>query len=424
LALVLALTVAASGRAARADIAIPDTLHFLPVPADTGHAERGSAPESTGDGPEQWLRAPFGDNLLIEPERWRSLHGEGYRNDLLLDYNRVDGLRIGLNAQFQSTAPFVPRVGGRLEYAIGRSRTLYGLQLEQPLMRNGRLAAGVSAVRRTDHSELQQHEDLENTLALLFGRQDYRDYFERRGVGGYLLARIPSVSSVSIHVRDDEYRSLATDYGTRSWFHRDRTLRANPAVDEGTARTLVLRSERLARRAQRARPGLYHWMDFERAGHGLGGDFEYSRLLLDLRSVVRLTPASSMAMRMVGGHVLDGPLPFQKQYTIGGVDGLRGHRFAEFRGDHLALIQAEYIVGLWRLSSGVFQSGLHAIVFVDAGQAWFGPAGKWDAARQKFAADGGFGIGTSEDALRVYFARNLQEPGSGFVVSLRLQRPF
>jgi len=39
-------------------------------------------------------------------------------------------------------------------------------------------------------------------------------------------------------------------------------------------------------------------------------------------------------------------------------------------------------------------------------------------------ADGGFGLATTEDGLRVYFARDLQNPGSEFVFSVRLQTPF
>jgi chorismate synthase len=34
------------------------------------------------------------------------------------------------------------------------------------------------------------------------------------------------------------------------------------------------------------------------------------------------------------------------------------------------------------------------------------------------------GLALSEDGLRVYFAKNLQEPDSDIVISLRLQRPF
>lgn len=63
------------------------------------------------------------------------------------------------------------------------------------------------------------------------------------------------------------------------------------------------------------------------------------------------------------------------------------------------------------------------MVFADAGTAWDG-GGAWDVGAQKFAVDGGFGIATSEDDVRLTFARNLQEPGSEFVVGLRLNRPF
>ena len=53
--------------------------------------------------------------------------------------------------------------------AFGRERALYGVQIEQPLAPPGRLAIGVSMARRTDHGELQQVDDFENSLALLFG---------------------------------------------------------------------------------------------------------------------------------------------------------------------------------------------------------------------------------------------------------------
>ena len=66
----------------------------------------------------------------------------------------------------------------------------------------------------------------------------------------------------------------------------------------------------------------------------------------------------------------------------------------------------------------------YAIAFVDAGRAWRNPEHTWDVGRQAFAVDGGIGLGTSEDNLRVYLAKNLQEPGSDWVVSVRLQRPF
>ena len=402
-----------------------DTLEFMLTPDDSTRAPGGNPQEEVRfSDQDDWLRAPFGDNLLTDVDEWRSGGNRLTRTSPLVDYNRVDRLRLGVGHQLQSHRPMLPRLGARLEYAFGRKRVLYGVQFEQPLLPPGRLAVGVSMVRRTDHSELQQVEDVENSLALLFGRQDYRDYFEREGYGAYVSWRVPDFSTVSAHLRSDDYRALGLNRGTRSFFHRSRNLRDNPRADEGTARTATLRLERLAHRTHRTRAGFYHWIDLERAGHGLGGDFEYTRLLADLRSVVRLSPAVTLSGRFVGGCTLDGTLPFQKQFTVGGVDGLRAHEFAKYRGDQMLLSQVEYTVGLWHVRSGIFEGGLHAIAFADVGRAWSNADHHWDVGRQQIQTDGGVGLSTSEDNLRIYFARNLRVPDSDFVVSVRLQRPF
>lgn len=399
-----------------------DTLSFAPAPPDSESTEE--TREVHFEDRDDWLRAPFGDNLLTDVDEWRSRQHRLGRLDLLFDYNRVDRLRLGLGSQLQSHEPMYPRLGARLEYAFDRERVLYGAQIEQPLLPPGRLALGASMVRRTDHSELQQVENVENSLALLFGRQDYRDYFEREGFGAYVAWRVPDFSTVSAHLRNDDYRSLQLDPGTRSFFHRSRGLRPNPPVDEGEAHSAIFRLERLAHTTFRTRAGLYHWIDLERAGHGLGGRFEYTRLLADVRSVIRLSPAQTLSVRTVGGHTFDGALPVQKQFTVGGVDGLRAQEFAKYRGDQMLLGQAEYTVGLWLVRSGLFEGGLHAITFVDAGRAWFNPENHWDVGRQRIQTDAGFGLATSEDNVRVYFAKDLRKPRSNFAVSMRLQRPF
>jgi hemolysin activation/secretion protein len=130
-----------------------------------------------------------------------------------------------------------------------------------------------------------------------------------------------------------------------------------------------------------------------------------------------------MSLRGVAGATVQGHLPRQRQFVIGGVDGMRAHSFGELRGDQVAMVQAEYAIGLWQFRATGFQEGMHAFVFADAGTAWDGD-GRWDVDRQKLAVDGGLGLSTSDDHLRVTFARDLQDPSSKFVASVRLQRPF
>lgn len=429
--LVLAAAPAPAFRAADSlDVETPGTLEFEPAAVESLPAAAGAPRHAWPPAPE-WLGPPFGERLLGEPEAWRQHHRRGgFRLDPVGDYNRVDGVRLGLAAETQDPGSMLPRVGGRVEYALGRKRTTYGVQLEQPLLPRARLGIGVSAVRRTDHSDLQQVDDAENSLALLFARQDYRDYFEREGFGAYLAWRAPDVSVVSVHVRNDTYRSLALRPGTPSWFARDRRLRDNPAVAEGEAHAVLLRFERQPRRARRAHAGLYHWIEVERAGAGLGGDFAYTRGLADVRSVLRLTPGTTLVLRAAGGSASAGVLPPQKQFTLGGVDGLRAHAFGRFRGDQLLLGQAECTVALpgpWRGRAGADGSprtAAHAIVFVDAGDAWMGHEHAWDPAERPIKVDGGLGLTTAEDNMRVYVARNLQRARASAVISVRLQRPF
>lgn len=425
--LALAFLLAWPGAAAAADAATgaasADTLRFAPHPPDVRAEEEGEVAEHFGHA-QVWRRAPFGDHLLTPTDQWLAEGRRHQRLDLHVDYNRVDPLRLGVSYEAQAPGTLYPRFGARYELATGRDRGLYGFQLEQPLVASGRYAVGGSAVRVTDHLDLQQVDDLENSLALLFARNDNRDYFEREGLGGYVAWRVPDFSDVSLHLRSDDYRSLPLYGTTRSWFRRDRDLRPNPAIDDGRARTVTLRLDRIAHRAHRARAGFYHWVEIERAGGRLGGDFAYTRALADLRAVVRVSPASTLALRGVAGTTGTGTLPAQRQFIAGGVDVLRAHAQGEYRGNEVALGQAELTAGLWRVRGRAFEGGLHAIAFMDAGRAWTNPDRAWDPQRQNMAVDAGLGVGTSEDNLRLYVARNLQHPGAGYVLSVRLQRPF
>ena len=401
-----------------------DTLRFRPDWTSHGvathldslwHAQRST----------EWLMAPIGDHLLDDPAAWTSIASKRATSfDITLDYNRVDQARWGVHLQRQRPLTMMPRLGARLEYATGRRRTLYGVQLEQPLLPTARFVFGVGMVRRTEHPELQQVGDLENALALLFARTDYRDHFEREGGGVYLSWRVPDFSTVSVHARRDRWRSLPAARHVVSWFNRGRTLRPNPAIDDGESHSVLVRLERLAKRDRNTRAGLYHWIEFDRTGGSLGGDYDYTRVLADVRSVLRLSPASTLALRGVVGATTSGALPRQKRFAIGGADGLRAHAIGEVNGDQVALAQAEWSFGLWALREHPSGSGLAVIAFTDAGAAWDDATHRYAVGAQRFTVDGGFGLAASEDAMRVYVARDLARPGSPMVWSLRLQRPF
>ncbi|MFI5371201.1 MAG: hypothetical protein ACHQ52_06545 [Candidatus Eisenbacteria bacterium] len=440
----LAHPIAADAAATTADASGPgtpalhDTLDFTPVPADSdtirvdwvndesdsahvGHHHHGERSMSL------LPRSPYGDGILTDRDVWRIQAGHWQDwPQLIGDYNRVDRVMLGLGYELHPEDAMAPRLGARWAYSFGRERALYGVQLEQPLLKDGWLAVGGSMARWTGHPDLQQTTDLENSADLFFGRNDNRDYFDKNGFGAYLASRLGDVTTASVHWRNDDYTSLPAKGGITSLFWTSRELRPNPAIDDGEAHTLTLRFERLSRRVARPNGGFFHHISYERGGGPtLKGDFDYSRLLADLRGVVRLSPVTTLALRMVGGSTRSGVLPLQRGFTLGGFDGLRAHPMVSRQGDQVALGQLEYDVGLWRLlPHDLMEGDLHVIAFLDAGQAWSNPGHAWDLSRQHVAADGGFGLSTGDGQFSVYFAHDLQRPDTDFLVSGRIERSF
>jgi hypothetical protein len=416
-----------------------DTLQFTPVPADSDtirvdwvkdesfHEWARGSHRRQDEYAALMPRSPYGDGILTDRDQWRIRSSKGQDwPQLVGDYNRVDRLMLGLGYELHPHDPMAPRIGARWAYSFGRERALYGVQLEQPLLGDGWLAVGGSMARWTGHPDLQQVSDLENSADLFFGRNDNRDYFDKNGLGAYLASRLGDVTTASLHWRNDEYKSLPAKGGITSLFWTSRELRDNPAIDDGQSHTLTLKFERLSRRVVRPRGGFYHHVSFERGGGPtLKGDFDYSRFLADVRGVARVSPATTLSMRIVGGSTTGGLLPAQRAFTLGGFDGLRAHPMVSRTGNQVALGQLEYDVGLWRLlPHDLMDDDLHVIAFLDAGQAWSNPDHQWDLGRQHVAADGGFGLSTGDGHLSVYFAHDLQRPDSNFIVSGRIERAF
>ena len=399
-------------------------LRFTPFESDTaGDSDEPAAEVWHQDNGAGWPRAPYGEGLLTGSEPWHTT--ERHQDfDLLADYNRVDALRLGFRWRLRGDQPLMPRLAVRLEQAFGRERTNYGAEFEQPIQRSGHFAFGGFLLRRTDRNDLQQIADLDNSLSMLFSHYDFRDYFEREGAGAYVAWRVPDFSNISLHVQNNRYRSLHAFQDLWSISHGNRPLAPNPAIDEGEGHSLLLRLERAVPGAHGGRPSFCHWIEIDRAAHGMGGDFSYVRAIADVRGVIRLSPATSLALRGVAGHTPNGTLPLQKQFTLGGPDGLRAHPLDSFRGSRAALGQAEYDVNLWSVRGGGMGGGLHALAFADAGTAWNGNGSSYDLGGQKLAVDGGVGLALSDNSLNVCFARDLQDFDKEFVIQVRLERPF
>ncbi len=341
---------------------------------------------------------------------------------------------IGLDQRYEPKTGWKPGFRTRMARALQRKNApgvsdgawLYEMRLEQPLDRMHHSQLAISLYRSTDDDGFGQIGDVENALAALFFHDDYRDWFEREGyslAGSYKLRRW----SAEARYNQDTYSSLTQlADGTRGIFRRHAAWRANPAVDDGDIRAIT-GSLAYDSRSSKALPrrGMWHQLSVETAGGSLSGDYTYTRYLADLRAYFSSGPTQIVKSRlMLGTTGGDAYLPFQRTFAIGGVGTLRATPFRALRGRHLFLLNNDWSWEVLRRSSKnvAVKTGLSVVLFDDLGLAWDAP--KWDLGSRRMAWNAGLGVGTTDESLRVYFARDLRAKRSPVEVTVRLARSY
>ena len=202
----------------------------------------------------------------------------------------------------------------------------------------------------------------------MFNRPD-SDYFRRTGLTAFLTAHLAERFTAGVEYRRDRYRSLVPADDVFTVFNRDESSRPNPPVDDGQMASLLFRLEAstLATPAHEVgttrrdpersiveiQPGrtfdatLRTVNTLEVADQGLGGDFDFVRLVSDSAGVLRMGDSQTVKVRFRAAGKLGGDaLPVQKPEALGGWSALRGYGFKEFRnGDFSLLGTAEYGLG-------------------------------------------------------------------------------
>jgi len=125
--------------------------------------------------------------------------------------------------------------------------------------------------------------------------------------------------------------------------------------------------------------GWYHTFSLEKAGGFLGGDYDFTKYNLTLRTYIstefitdllditnpsKLTDTIEqgvLAFRAIGG-LADTDLPSFAAYKVGGMNTVRGYDSNEFSGDKALVLNAEYRFPL--------AENFQAVIFADWGQAW------------------------------------------------------
>ena len=263
-------------------------------------------------------------------------------------YNRIEGLPIVFGPLFELR----PTAGSALRLDLrGILRTAgegnrlssdFGYQLKAEYRTS---QFGVSGRVYSDLAAIEDHpfslSEVGWSSFLL--QRDYRDYFERRGGGGWLWIQPVRPLRFEFSVRRDHETSVRA-IDPWSLFRNGDQWRRNPLIDDGHYVTTALQVD-FDTRNDRDYPST-GWLIRTRFEHSTSDDvapvvlpeevrpaipledYDFNRLAFDIRRYNRLTPSLRLNARLRGDGWISGDrLPVQRRVSIGGLDLLPGYDF-------------------------------------------------------------------------------------------------
>lgn len=391
-------------------------------------------------------------------------------------YNRVEGFPVmaGPRLQLGQSNPTV--IDARLVYKTRSGLRFHhrelghDLRVEQYLGGGQRMLVGVGLHDLVDPIEDAGLSDTENSLSTFVLHQDHRDHYVRQGWSAYLrFIGTTRPYDARVEYVDESHRSI--DPGNPwSLLRNDSPWRSQPRVARGALRS-IRGSFVWDSRNQPVDPAA-GWLVTAGVEQGLGGtlayhvpedgswgivippvgprpaDSEFTFVSVDARRYLRLGPRSRLAVRAGAAGAPDsGPLPPQRQVTLGGEGNLSGFRSFEFDCDarthgpaadgfypyygcdRSLLFQAEYRFALLTDPGIARRLGLdfdlfatpELVLFADAGRAWIEARaldGRNDVGPRRLHSDVGAGLRLGP--LGFYIAVPLTDAGTGPNFFLRL----
>jgi cytoskeletal protein CcmA (bactofilin family) len=415
------------------------------------------------DSPEKRVPDGQGDYMTrfkVRPPRKKGLTvrtgpkaGKGF--DGMFDYNRVDGVYLG--AQLESEGFTHPFPNFHLDggYSFKRKRWGYTFEIDQPLTPAFMLSVGGSMYDRTDSYDGELITDEENLIVASLLKQDYKDYFDRRGMTGFAALRPWEGHTFKVSYTSDDYRPLEKKVHT-ALFRKDDEFRPNPRNSyqigydpeigamitrkiEIEAVTVSYELNSFDESCCPKDKGVWIRLNGEWSDKEWGSDMNYSRYSADIRKYHRFTPSQHVALRLMGGLLDIGeecacpgiPDPqyfFPKQFAVGGIGTLPGYGYKQFQGTHMVLANLEYTYTI--------KGNLSVVFFSDAGDAkgivpreeW-NKDDIWDEISMKFDAGVAFRheepgehsitLGVAKGLTKLY-----DDDERPVIVTVRASRPF
>lgn len=346
---------------------------------------------------------------------------------LAVDYNRVEGLFLGLgqNKEYywsgvESFSPY-----GFVGYAFALHRWRYQLGLDKWFGNENRFEVGIEGHSLTDSKDYWIIGPKENSLYAFLAREDFMDYYSRDGMSIHVAQYYQMNSRIILSFDVDKYSSLSK---ITNWsiFGGHKSFRPNPEISDGWMRSIVLDIQHRQYRGNTRRTG---WLADLRGETTVSGAFDFKILTAQVVRYQPLFRGTQLNMRLRLG-TSGGILPPQRTYQIGGFNTLNAFPYKEFTGNRLALFNIELLFNpeLFKRSNFFPLNTVTLILFSDVGEVQsagdVGLTQGWNLMRLgEMKSDYGVGLGNGSGSFRIFLAWRTDISTSP-TFGIRIARPF
>jgi len=360
--------------------------------------------------------------------------GPGQREDW---YSPVDGFSpaVGFKLTLFDAARFHHTfIRSYVTYKFARESAGYSVGFERPILGawdGPRLYVGAEAHEITATDDAWRLSTLEQSVVALTFANTFRDYHTSKGYQLHAAYRVNPAQEILAGWRAVEHEPLANTADYAVFRDGGDVFRPNQQATAGDLRAVVLgytldtrglEQETLERTYERhlftslfgttgrRTPGVRLEWTSELATEGLGGDFAFTRHIVNARSYGQFGSHGFRVRTLAGGS--SGVLPPQRQFALGGIGSVHGYSFKEAAGEGMFLFNVEYRLG--SRSPG----GARLMAFFDAGRVWKPVAGSRDDWLKGIG--GGFEIGE----FRVEFGWRLDDIPQSLQILVRFGPTF
>ncbi len=366
--------------------------------------------------------------------------------------NGLQGLTLNADAGWAFSNKWMQELATSPGGAIGEQdeRFQYTLGVQQDFFLPQRLSFGASYFDAVYTSDQWVISGLENSIAALFGHNDYMDYIGRKGVKGFVDYKLAQIHNLRVELSNHDYAPLNTAPNTDfSIFARGSTYPQNPQ-----ALTAANIGDSLAASSQfifgdfdetsLRFMGSFDFRDnpvfpiegwyFEGVFEKTFGDVETSGLFLTAKTYYPTTGNQKARAKLMFGSRTNSFF-FQHLIGLGGVGSLRGYRSKEFVGNRALFGTVQYqfggdILQKLPLRKIPFGETLSLGAFFDFGYAWIAERDVTAEASGLFSVgefslsdlktNVGFSLIITEGLARFDFARRLDGEPGGWQVYFRI----